>query len=408
MMRMGTVVAILVTGAVAGSAAGGTGKTGPWDLRRLSRVPKVFAAPEFKAPAPCRGLFLEGEPYQGKPTRVFAWYGAPADAGPDKRVPAMVLVHGGGGTAYLGWVQMWVKRGYAAIAMETCGCVPKRGEPVVVKGKPRPGGWQRIEQGGPPGWGRFTEKKPVPDHWTYHAVSAAVLAHSLVRSFPEVDAERTGVTGISWGGFLTSLVVGVDSRFKLAVPVYGCGRITKPPQWWDPSTYLANATMPILWMTGTNDFFSPMDQWQDSYRRAKGGHTLCLRVRMCHSHGCGWAPKEIGVFADSILTGGVPLATITGQGRDGNKAWATFTSKSPVVKAELNYTEAVGVWKRRPWKTVPATLDPKAGRVSADVPTGATVYYFNLIDGRGCLVSTEHVVTAKGAKPPLPKSRPVR
>jgi len=61
------------------------------------------------------------------------------------------------------------------------------------------------------------------DQWTYHAVADVLLAHSLVRSFPEVDAECTGVTGISWGGYLTCIVAGLDTRFKCAAPLYGCG-----------------------------------------------------------------------------------------------------------------------------------------------------------------------------------------
>jgi len=29
------------------------------------------------------------------------------------------------------------------------------------------------------------------------------------------------VTGISWGGYLTCIVAGIDDRLKAAVPVYG-------------------------------------------------------------------------------------------------------------------------------------------------------------------------------------------
>ena len=65
--------------------------------------------------------------------------------------------------------------------------------------------------------------KPPTEQWSYHAVAAAIRGHSLIRSFPEVDAQRTAVTGISWGGYLTCIVAGLDSRFKAAVPVYGCG-----------------------------------------------------------------------------------------------------------------------------------------------------------------------------------------
>ena len=32
--------------------------------------------------------------------------------------PAVICVHGGGGTAFPAWVQAWVDRGYAAIALD--------------------------------------------------------------------------------------------------------------------------------------------------------------------------------------------------------------------------------------------------------------------------------------------------
>ena len=43
----------------------------------------------------------------------------------DQARGAMVLVHGGGGTAFDAWVRAWVKAGYAAIAMDTCGALPR-------------------------------------------------------------------------------------------------------------------------------------------------------------------------------------------------------------------------------------------------------------------------------------------
>jgi len=59
--------------------------------------------------------------------------------------------------------------------------------------------------------------------WSYHTVAAVVLAHSLMLSLPEVDANKTVITGINWSGYLTCLAASLDSRFKAAAPVYGCG-----------------------------------------------------------------------------------------------------------------------------------------------------------------------------------------
>ncbi len=370
-----------------------------FDIQALSKVPAVFPASDFAADG-VRAFFYEGEPYRGQPTRVFAWYGAPQAAAGTK-LPAMVLIHGGGGTAFDRWVRVWTARGYAAIAMDLCGCVPDG-----TYGK-----WKRHESGGPPGWdasfGQMDE--PIEDHWQWHAVSAVLRAHSLIRSFPEVDANRIGVTGISWGGYLTGVVAGVDDRFRFASPVYGCGYLGVNSAWlpafekmgaanaakwldlWDPSRYLPHAKMPLLWVNGTNDFAYPMDSWQKSYRLPKSEQTLCLRVRMPHGHGpAGENPEEIHIFANAILNRAPALPKITGQGRDGNDVWIAYESAVSIVKAELNFTLDTGKWQDRKWESVPASLDSGGRKAIARLPTGVSVYYVNVFDDRNCAVSAVH------------------
>lgn len=374
-----------------------------FDLERLSQAPEVFPT-DVKPAEGVKSFFYAGVPYKGKPTRVFAYYGVPKAEpdSPGKTFPAMVLIHGGGGTAFDRWVKVWNARGYAAIAMDLCGCVPEGTY----------GNWKRHEQGGPPGWdasfGQLDD--PIEDQWTYHAVSAAALAHSMIRSYPEIDADRIGVTGISWGGYLTSIVAGVDSRFKFACPVYGCGYLGENSAWvarlqmlgpeksklwlnqWDPSVYLPQARMPILWVNGTNDFAYPMDSWQKSYRLPKGPQTLCLRVRMPHGHGpAGENPEEIHIFANAILKQQPPLAVITEQGQSEDEAWAKYESRVPITSAELAWTSGTGKWQDRKWEQLPATIDATSGRVTARIPAEAKVYYLNLFDDRKCAVSTQHV-----------------
>ena len=369
-----------------------------WDMKVLGNAPKTYPAetPVAKEVTP---VFYDGLPWRKQPTRVFAYYGMPKVA-PGTKVPGMVLIHGGGGTAFDSWVRLWNSRGYAAIAMDTCGCVP-----IGSYGK-----WQRHDAGGPAGWGGFAQvDEPAEDQWTYHAVADVVLAHSLLRSLPGVDPERIGVTGISWGGYLTCIVSGVDARFRFAVPVYGCGFLGENSTWvpqfekmgtekatrwlshWDPSVWLRHSKMPMLWVTGTNDFAYPMDSLQKSYRLAKGPHTLCLRVRMPHGHGgAGENPAEILAFAENQLRDKPPLGKITGQGRDGEQAWVTFASASPLKRAELNYTCQSGRWQDRKWETTAAEVDAEAHKVSARLPDGVKVYYFNLIDQQDLVVSAEH------------------
>jgi len=293
-----------------------------------------------------------------------------------------------------------VSRGYAAIAFDDEGQLP------VGKYS----AWTRIPDGGPRRADIPQLNWPVTDQWMYHAIANTILAHSLLASLPEVDANRIGATGISWGAVILSNVAAIDTRLIFAAPVYGCGFISEesddgstfvgqkgtPEQraaWralWDPAARLPQAKVPLLWVAGTNDFAFTMKAWQQSYRITPGTQAICLRVRMRHAHGGpGESPEEIHAFADSIVGNGVPLTRVLKQGTENQSAWASYTSTTPLKRAELNFTRSSGRWQDRVWETIPATI--KEDRVVADLPSDTTTYYFNLIDDRDLIVSTEHV-----------------
>ncbi len=369
-----------------------------WDLKQLSVPPQVFAAPGFDEEG-VRPLFFQGMPWHGRPTHVFAWYGSPAHGGP-VRLPAVVLVHGGGGTAFANWVKLWNSRGYAAIAIDTCGSVP------VSAGNNT---WKRNPGGGPPCWDASFDQLdwPKSDQWTYQAVSDIILANSLLRSFPEVDPHRVGITGISWGAYLTTIVASIDSRFRFAVPVYGCGFLGEDSYWlpkfkeigevkaqewlglWDPSVYLRRARMPFLWVDGTNDQFYPLDSLRKSYLLPRGMRFLSIHLRMPHNHEEGEKPEEIRAFADQILQSGTPLAAVRSAIRKGQSVSVSYRSEMPIRSAELNYTTDNGAWRKRQWNTIIAKPDLLKHKATATLPKKCTAYFFNLVDQRGLIVSSE-------------------
>lgn len=389
----------IFTGLFAGALMLAGAESMPWNRAELFTAPKTFEAVQNGEPG-VKTVMYEGMAYKGKPTRVFAYYGAPARTGQEK-FPAMVLIHGGGGTAFAEWVRLWNQRGYAAIAMDTSGTRPK----LATGGKTWNPDRTRDEFSGPAGWGDFDNVDLDPkDQWSYHAVAAAIRAHSLLRTFPEVDIKRVGVTGISWGGYLTSIVSGIDTRFRFAAPVYGCGYLGEDSAWlknfeklgpvrakrwldlWDPSVYLVSAKLPMLWVNGTNDFAYPPGSWQKSHQLTKGPKTLAVRVRMPHGHPQGALPEEIHAFANTILRKGPKPAKITAKGSGDAGAWVKFSGT--VATAELNFTKDRGRWQERKWESIPAAIS--AGRASAVVPGGATAYYLNLFDAQGRVVSSEY------------------
>ena len=96
-----------------------------WNLEDLS-APPTFRWDNEKSSI--RSLLYEGITIDGKTTEVFAFYADPStvglDAKSEKPYPAVVLIHGGGGTAFAEWVNLWTRRGYAAIAMDLSGHRP--------------------------------------------------------------------------------------------------------------------------------------------------------------------------------------------------------------------------------------------------------------------------------------------
>jgi len=347
-------------------------------------------------------VYYQGEPYHGKPTRVFAYLGRP-DTGKGP-YPAMLLVHGGGGKAFRDWAEHWAQRGYVALAMDTAGCGPNG---PLADGGP--------DQSDATKFRDFTDEN-VCDMWTYHAVAAVIRGHSLLARLPEVDHSRIGITGLSWGGYLTCIVAGLDHRLKVAVPVYGCGFLGEDSFWkatalanmrpeararwlrdFDPSQYLSGVKCPILFMNGTRDFAYPLDSYRASYRLvpARLRH-ISVIPDLPHHHI--WTFAEVDQFVDSVLRNGAPLPRLSAPAIRGDLVTATVVSSTPIKQASLLYTTDTGEWQKRRWESVPAQImgDTLHARLPSQRPL---TWYLLVTDERGLRVSTEHEEWSSGNQP---------
>jgi dienelactone hydrolase len=373
--------------------------TGPWKMAELKQTP-VSSVSTLDPGSNISEVSYENVPLGGKPTRVFAYYAVPRKGqGP---FPAMVLVHGGGGKAFREWATLWADRGYVAIAMDLSGRGPdgKR----LADGGPEQSDEEKFRDFAP---------KEADRMWTYHSVAAAVRAHSFLASRPEVDKGRIGVTGISWGGYLTCIIAGIDDRVKVAVPVYGCGFLDENSVWleprlrkmgtararqwadlFDPSRYLPGVTCPILFVNGTNDFAYPLDSYQKSYQLVKVPTDLCVTVRMPHGHSEGWRPKEIGLFVDSVLKQGTPPPRLAMPEVDGERVSARVTTRQAFHEARLHVTTDAGPWQARIWTSRDARIDDDC--VSAQLPAPRPIVaFFTVEDERGAVSSSPHVTVGK-------------
>lgn len=301
----------------------------------LHCVPKMKYLPSYD-PKPETGwngikaLWYEGASYKGKPTKVFAYIGIP-EVQENRKVPAVVLVHGGGGHAYAEWIKIWNQRGYAAIAMDTTGYVPSnrcKGLTGIENGKNEE--YVRELYGeleddaytlGPDNSEMKDYDFALGEQWIFHAVVDTILAHNILRADARVDQNKIGICGVSWGGVITSLAIGYDTRYAFAIPIYGSAylgealtKVTSAFQeknvvkLWSAEDRLNKVSFPILWLCGLTD--QCFRCWSNSHSymaTKKQGAVLSIREDLLHGHIVAWESEECYRFADSVLEQNLPF-----------------------------------------------------------------------------------------------------
>ena len=136
---------------------------------------------------------LEGTARDG--TRVHGWVLKPAGAGPH---PVVLMVHGGPFAMYgytlFDEAQVYVGAGYA-----------------VVMGNPR----------GSSGYGEPHGRAIVGDFGNLDTQDVLALLDAALAD-PDLDGDRVGVMGGSYGGFMTSWLVAHSDRFRAAISERAC------------------------------------------------------------------------------------------------------------------------------------------------------------------------------------------
>ncbi|MHB0939582.1 MAG: alpha/beta hydrolase family protein [Armatimonadota bacterium] len=379
-------------------------------LLLLACLPLLAADPVFDVPAligtPLNAKVLKSTEKDGiiteevtfhsemdgeKSVEIFAFFCYPKGA---KGLPAFVWNQAGLGKASTYFPELGAKRGYAALCIDyplpNYRSTGSYNVYVGLDGDAKASG-------------------------LYHTAVALLKAVSYLQSRPEVDPERIGMAGSSWGGFFTTMMAGIDPRLKAASAMFGCGALELGNQWWDgagnsakmtpadrerwkatldPALRLPNSKTAMGWFSGTNDVFYWMPALMESHARAGGPKHLSLMPNWDH----GLPPQlddQVFGWLDVHLQGKRPFVAITplqlANRRGRMVASWTFTPVPgrPIKSAELalSFGDA-GNWSSRFWKVLPAGI---AGvECKASLPLSAQPYYLvgTVIDEQGYRYST--------------------
>lgn len=358
------------------------------------RVDDTTMASTNVNPGELKAVYFDALDYTGSPTRVYAYIGIPAGASATSPVPGVVLVHGGGGTAFSEWVELWTNRGYAAISIAVEGQTDATNAPVMNTG------WHIHNMPGPVRDGIYgdSDVEPITDQWMYHAVADTVLANSLLRSLPEVDKSKVGLMGVSWGGVITSTAIGIDDRFKFAVPTYGCGNKSIAEniygdalgdnalykEVWDPMVRITNATLPVLWFSWPKEWHFPLNCQRDTYAAAPGPRMVSLVPGMKHGHAVAWNRPESYAFADSIISNGTPWCVQQSAELTNGTATVVFQTLETLDSASIITTTDLGLTGDRTWTETAASLSDNLDgtyTVTSAVSSAVTAWFINAQSG---------------------------
>lgn len=350
-----------------------------WDFSKLEKAPAFRDAPEKCQYPGLKAYLVEGYRAAEGATRYeagypdplsekvkgefFVYVGIPEGPVPEGGFPGIVMIHGGGGTAYPGWTKRWVDYGYAVIALNWYNemSVPdmsdKSGNKVVRE--PLSGGKRN-------------------DHVSN--IANMVLAHSLLRSMKEVNPEKTAFVGLSWGSWFGAILASLDARFKGGVEIY-CGDI-KTHRAFINGRFLHAAKIPMYWVVSTNDQNASLTSLGRAFKECPTIDTKSIVIDLPHSH-IGFAFESCKRMADAFTQGKTPLPKLSDIELNGDVATCKILREGNGIKAAfLCYTDSLEEkYHLRKWKKLPAEI--KGDTISVKVPANAHSYYISAYDGEG-------------------------
>ena len=135
--------------------------------------------------------------------------------------------------------------------------------------------------------------------WTIQVVNDARRSLDYLETRSDIDLDRLGYYGNSWGSRLGSIVLALEPRLKAAVfRSGGMANATIPPQV-DTFNFAPRVTVPVLMLNGNQDFIFPLETAQKPMFGSLGTPDGAKRhVIYDGGHGIGHRNQEINEILD--------------------------------------------------------------------------------------------------------------
>ncbi|MRX65382.1 alpha/beta hydrolase family protein [Maribacter luteus] len=146
-----------------------------------------------------------------KNAEIFAAIARPAK---DGKYPGLLALHGGAGYAEIDRAKKWAALGYIVVVLDEPGVADPDKIPMSH------GPWENYKYGE----NRFVVKPDLKSSTLFSAVLASVQGLYLLNSQSDVIKDKIGITGVSWGGYLTTFISGLaNSTVTASFSVFGSG-----------------------------------------------------------------------------------------------------------------------------------------------------------------------------------------
>ena len=93
--------------------------------------------------------------------------------------------------------------------------------------------------------------------WVHQVTTDARRTLDYLETRPDIDSDKFGYYGFSWGARMSPIVLGLDHRLKLAILLSGGLGNGRPVPEADPFNFAPRVRVPVLMLNGDQDFIFP-------------------------------------------------------------------------------------------------------------------------------------------------------